>query len=171
MVSMVAGLWTQFQMHKPIFRTLHSFYFLFFFFPLKTITSLKNLWYISQQPRSGKEKKPKSHISSETIILLSNVQIFANNCCCPAGLEECSISFFWLGFWQRASLKSVLHLHWSQIPPTPPHWCPGLGPAAALYPGSSTGAPGKNVKGISHHGLPHLLFLAWSLLCLLIITK
>lgn len=47
----------------------------------------------------------------------------------------------------------------------PSHWCPGLRSTAPLYPGSSTGAPGKNVKDISHCGLPHLLFLAKCLLC------
>lgn len=104
---------------------------------------MKRLWYIFQPRRSGKEKK--NHIRSETIILLRNVQIFANNCCRPAGLEECSILFFCL------SDKGLpLNLSSALTGPgfLPAHWCSGLGPAAGLYPGSSTEAPGKDVKDV-----------------------
>lgn len=66
---------------------------------------MKRLRCILQPHRPEK----KNRISRETIILLPNVQIFANNCHGPAGLKECFILFFWPSFWQRASLKSVRH--------------------------------------------------------------
>lgn len=127
-------------MHKPIFRTLHSFTFLFF---LNHNPHEKAVIYIPAT--QVRKRKKKNHIRSETIILLRNVQIFANNCCRPAGLEECSILFFCL-FDRGLPLNLSSALTGPGF--LPAHWCSGLGPAAGLYPGSSTGAPGKDVKDV-----------------------